>query len=793
MVFAKKLYNSAKMYRNWGFSVIPVQGEANSANFKASAVSWARFQRDPPTLQQITNWFLVQQFGGLAIVCGRVSALAVLDFDDAELAMAFQTAFPNLAQTRVVRSGRRGLPHFYFRVPPGLRTRSRSAPGVDWQYEGRYVIAPPTQVGDYQWQVERDTALRTLSSEDLAQIEAFLDSVGSTPQKLREASMHPAVVSRSISSQLPELQLTVPTVVGFYRARIRQLGSRNRALFETACWVRDRGGNTDVLTPLIAVHAQEPAIDTHTPETPEKRRREALKTIASAFSRPARERRKAHRTNLPTSLREALLKLKQTATLRLLETLYAIGWHTGKTFTRSVALAKGLAAGIGEWSVRKALKALLPDGEAVFSPATPASDTDCEQSYLNAFEIGVTKPPKNKRGRPATLYTLPDPATLCARLNVEITPGDTLDPEDLGSARAYRQAVHRELIRRRPGQYFRGWLAARLGVSIRTMARYRSVTIVLPTYTQQPVYWSNMKQVIPPTVDFTPPGAFLSDENGKRYPARRPIAQRLLAKRKRLTYCVQGANEYLPHVPNVARCNNSTAEAPPNVARCNNSTTEAPPNVARCNISAELSPTQATTAQAVYEAIPGLARDRARELTAAYGAFAVQSVANEIVARKDVVNSAGLLVQMLDARFGRGDESLAEDLFLTVRQMNPASALSWDRCRDLVTTHGVDAVMGVLQDLQRASESIRNPAGYVIRALERGVAGQQVDEVLVGKAVELTTRINPDNALDRNTVVDLLRKYGANALSAALGVLERRSGVNSPAGFVVAYMRSQGR
>jgi hypothetical protein len=93
------LRESAVKYRNLGWSVIPIRGDSDPKNPKAAAVSWTQFQQRHPTVTEIESWFGESHFGGLAIVCGPVSGLIVLDFDDPDCAAAFSRACPDLTQT----------------------------------------------------------------------------------------------------------------------------------------------------------------------------------------------------------------------------------------------------------------------------------------------------------------------------------------------------------------------------------------------------------------------------------------------------------------------------------------------------------------------------------------------------------------------------------------------------------------------------------------------------------------------------------------------------------------------
>ena len=135
------LHNSAYEYRNQGWSIIPIRGDFDPENPKAAAVSWAQFQKRQPTGAEIESWFDKNNFGGLGIVCGSISGLIVLDFDDVDCAAAFARACPDLTQTYTVTSGKRGLPHYYYHIEDDRQVATRRTAGADLQAEGSYVVA----------------------------------------------------------------------------------------------------------------------------------------------------------------------------------------------------------------------------------------------------------------------------------------------------------------------------------------------------------------------------------------------------------------------------------------------------------------------------------------------------------------------------------------------------------------------------------------------------------------------------------------------------------------------------
>jgi hypothetical protein len=135
-----------------------------------------------------------------------------------------------------------------------------------------------------------------------------------------------------------------------------------------------------------------------------------------------------------------------------------------------------------------------------------------------------------------------------------LSQADSIAADDLASPQAYRRAMHREFVKRRPGSYTRDWLAQRLGVSKWTSRRYDLALkmVVHPTYIEHPLRWTNVESLVPRTIEDAPPGTFLETEDGKRYPPLRSIAMHLLDIGHKVVHKTRAANYYrLPETPGV--------------------------------------------------------------------------------------------------------------------------------------------------------------------------------------------------------------------------------------------------
>ena len=542
---------AALAYLELGWSVIPLWGDAAPARAKAPAVAWAQYQQAAPTADTVREWFLNDGFQAVGIVCGAVSGLAVLDFDDPALAESFARLHPDLANTLTVRSGGRGLPHYYFDISPGLTVRTARAPGVDLLAEGAYVVAPPSSVGGGVWEIVHDAPLRRLTARDVQRITAFVAA-----QQLGASATACALPTDLLFVETSSGALSSEALRRWYQRLARVLG-RNCALFRVASFLRDSGWTqAEAIAVMQDVHVVEPPARPHAPETPQQRLREARATIASAYRRPPRPQIGAQRpvnpdSLLPNSVRERLLQMGHAAAARVLEGLRAAGILAGQIFTERLASLLLRAAGIGRRAVLAALHTLLPSG----APLIPSLESQRRRKrnhkrpkkcifVRSAKRVKISH--SQERGRPPVQFIMPDNGALYRALGVRPSGADPLPAASLASPRQYRAALHQALIARRPGRYSRRWLSERLGVSVWTSRRYDRIggVIATPTYDEQPISWRNLTLVPPEADPNGPDGTFLVDAAGKRYPPLQAIAVRLLARGQRVSLLRQGWNAY---------------------------------------------------------------------------------------------------------------------------------------------------------------------------------------------------------------------------------------------------------
>lgn len=707
----KILYESARNYVNCGWSVIPINTQPSTPKTPAIP-AWAVYQQRPPTLDEIDDWFLKKQYQGLAVVCGRVSHLVVLDIDEPAIAEVFAKHFPELTQTFTVRSGIRQLPHYYYHVPDTLAVTTRRIRGAEWRYTGHYVVAPPTTINGGAWSVVNDAPPYTLTLRDLSAVMRFFDLLAITQHTPAENPVF-TPSDAGVESALPSVDAAVLTPLKlrhYYKTHARTHG-RNHALFGAAILARDCGWTVQhVGMTLIADHVHQPPPASHPPESPTDRQREAQRTIASAFSRPPRPPcpKPPAAPVLPNTIREKLLQggIHTTAAARLIDALYAAGWQPGKAFSEREACQAVAQFKIGRRSVRNALSACLDEKPLWFPPDPPlqeqanAAKNPKPPDTIKCFD--GTVPKRVKSGRPPKMYALPSPEALCHRLNLPARARDPLLPADFKNPKTYRQALYRGLVKRRPGQYTRHWLARRFNISRRSIIRYDAQAGVRAhAMFDRRLLTKEALDTLPATCAEALPHAFILS-GGKRFPAIRPAAARLFARCGVILYQQRTANFYTlaaaqpPLAPPVFNL-------PPALAR---SIYQAPPAPPEATPEPAPAPPKPTPRRVTLPADP--ARPILRLIAQQTAHASPPSPEPSPAPRRPPPKGKALD----DAE----QEYFAQTLFETVYTLNPQRALTQNKTRQLVSQYGVRRVADILRAL-RYRRHIVNPAGFVVAVL----------------------------------------------------------------------------
>jgi hypothetical protein len=108
-------------------------------------VEWKPYQSRRPTEAEVRHWWTIWPAAGIAIVCGRVSGVVVLDVDPRNGGDVTLVTLPAWPRGPQAISGAGG-PHFYFDPGDTVVPKVKGLlPGIDLIGEGGYVVAPPSR------------------------------------------------------------------------------------------------------------------------------------------------------------------------------------------------------------------------------------------------------------------------------------------------------------------------------------------------------------------------------------------------------------------------------------------------------------------------------------------------------------------------------------------------------------------------------------------------------------------------------------------------------------------------
>ena len=603
------LINALNLYSHLGYSVIPVRSD------KRAFMSWKSAQTRAHSPEFVANILKTKPSAtGIAIVTGTVSQLAVLDFDDVVYYNLFSKRYPKLTHTYTVKT-RRGY-HLYYHVNASQDTQTRKCEGMDWLYNGAYVVAPPSVIGDVQYEIAYASTPHSLSDSDLANIHRFLNDYTPEPTPDEQGGA--------------TITLTVQQAQARYQQQ--RASGRNNALFYTALTARNAGWSRhQAIQALIEIFVN----DNPSGELAEHRLKEGLATITSAFSRPQHRRRAKHTPKgLLNPIREALLAKGMTYMLRTLDALCQLNVRPGDLFTEST-LKQKLKGIVGNHSLRRTLT-------HSFYRGTPEGVAD--SSIPSCDGITRSKPKLNHRGRSTLIYTMPSNEQLAEFLGVDLIQiSDPLSLEDLSSVKRTREAMHREFIRRRPGVHASAWLAQRLSVSISTKNRYDQAIGVhkTPTYRDIPVSLDSCGHL----PEGETRGIFLQDNHHQRYPVIIRLAKALLLKGLKLVLRQQHYNHYSLSTPKTPEIIDFT---PKEVKAIQNTRIryEAVFGVNMRVYEADLPVTSdEVLAKHIHTTLdqPTFSLRSVRRLVSLYGARTVETAFDQLQHKRHVKNPAGLL------------------------------------------------------------------------------------------------------------------------------------------------------
>ena len=150
-----------RLYESLGWSIIPVDCSVTEivdgrlVHRKPALIPWKRFTTRRADEQEIAEWRRRFPNAGIAVICGAVSNLLVLDADGA--AGVAEAKRRGLPKTPMVSTPSGGL-HAYFRAVPGQSFRNGAKLGsskkLDVRSDAGYVVAPYSTRSDgkrYEW------------------------------------------------------------------------------------------------------------------------------------------------------------------------------------------------------------------------------------------------------------------------------------------------------------------------------------------------------------------------------------------------------------------------------------------------------------------------------------------------------------------------------------------------------------------------------------------------------------------------------------------------------------------
>lgn len=163
---------AAMDYAERGLAIIPC-----GPNKRPLIDSWAKYQKEAPSKDQVLAWWDRFPDANPAILTGAASGVCVVDIDDMRTGPRALAPFISpVVRTPTAKTAHGGL-HLYFAYQPGLRNNARAIEGCDFRGEGGYVLAPPSFVSDdkgsggYEWVTDFSTPLAPLPAAYIERVQ----------------------------------------------------------------------------------------------------------------------------------------------------------------------------------------------------------------------------------------------------------------------------------------------------------------------------------------------------------------------------------------------------------------------------------------------------------------------------------------------------------------------------------------------------------------------------------------------------------------------------------------------
>lgn len=126
-------------YLDLGFSIIPLRPRS-----KLPLIPWEEYKTRKASIEEVTRWFKGTN-NNIAIVCGEISGVAVVDCDSLESLDYVHAKFPSHQRTRTTKGE-----HHWFKHPGTQVRNTVNLHGIklDIRGDGGYVVAPGSQHPD---------------------------------------------------------------------------------------------------------------------------------------------------------------------------------------------------------------------------------------------------------------------------------------------------------------------------------------------------------------------------------------------------------------------------------------------------------------------------------------------------------------------------------------------------------------------------------------------------------------------------------------------------------------------
>ncbi|KUH33993.1 hypothetical protein APY94_03725 [Thermococcus celericrescens] len=275
-----KYYNEPLMYaiqyHKEGLAVIPLKFKT-----KEAAIKWRQYQKKRPPAIKLEKWFKKSEPKNIAIICGVVSGnLIVMDFDEEDKYYEFLNTIDEdlkniILGTRTVITNRGR--HVYLRVDSDEKTFRELFPSkrsekwhVDFQSEGKYVVAPPSvHPSGQKYELEGEWIdIKKVSIETMLKIKRVLFPEDKLPTEILKTSKNASFNKSQKKNGLTEADmLEIANVL----APAYKEGFRNNIVYSLSGWLAKAGISMEDALKVATFLAQKG--DDPDYETPEFRNR----------------------------------------------------------------------------------------------------------------------------------------------------------------------------------------------------------------------------------------------------------------------------------------------------------------------------------------------------------------------------------------------------------------------------------------------------------------------------------------------------------------------------------------